>query len=100
MKRKRLDKTTIKNVLKVFRVLRKAEAEEDVRLHNGEVARRAGLHPWVVSKTVDRWLAPIVNVDSPEELKSVGITMKFYSLRNPNLTETQVLRVLQVRRML
>jgi len=93
MGKKRFYKNTKENVLKIFRVLEVDEGPVTV----GEVSRRCGLHKWVVSRTLDLWMQPFVDVTILEELEAVGLRMKLVKLKG-NFSEKQVLRGLEVRK--
>lgn len=88
-------KNTQKNVLKIFRALEKENSPITV----GEIARRSGLHKWVVSRTLDVWMAPFVEVTILEELEAVGLRMKLVKLSG-RFSEEQVLRGLEVKKRL
>lgn len=84
-------KNTKRNVLEIFRALKGEEGPITV----GEIARRTGLHKWVVSRTVDVWMSPFVEVTILEELEAVGLRMKLIKLKGV-YSEEQVLRGLGV----
>lgn len=97
MARPRYYKNTVDNALKIYRVLIKAHQEDRGHLTVGEIARETGLHKWVVSRTLDVWMAPLVEMVIPEELEDVGLKLKLVRIRNPSLGEGQVVRVLGAR---
>lgn len=80
-------KNTTQNVKKIYRVLR----EERDPLTVGEIARRANLHKWVVSRTLDVWMHPFVEMTIVEELEMVGLKMKLVRLKDA-YTEEQVVK--------
>jgi hypothetical protein len=63
----------------------------------GEIARETGLHKWTVSRTLDVWMSPFVDMVIPEELEDLGMKLKLVKLSNPNLKEEQVVRGLSAR---
>ena len=85
-----------KNVIKIFRALRKAYDDGDDYLSVREIARRTGLHQWTVSRTVDLWMRYVVDVVMPEELEHVGLRIKLVRLINPKTTEDKVLRAMGI----
>lgn len=86
-------KSTKTNVVKIFKMLK----EQDGPVTVGEIARQTGLHKWVVSRTLDIWMAPFVDVTILEELEAVGLRMKLVKLKG-NYTEQQLLRGFDVRK--
>ncbi len=97
MARPRFYKSTVNNVVRIYRVLQKANDEDKGHLTVGEIAREARLHKWTVSRTLDVWMSPFVEMVIPEELEDVGIRLKLVKIRNPNVTEEQVVRGLAAR---
>ncbi|MBI4181830.1 MAG: helix-turn-helix domain-containing protein [Candidatus Aenigmarchaeota archaeon] len=87
-------KNTQANVVKILQALRGEEGPLTI----GEIARRSGLHKWIVSRTLDVWMTPFVDVRIVEELQQVGITMKFVKLKR-DFSEEQVVRGLALRRL-
>lgn len=90
-------KKTRLNVIKIFRVLKEAQESSSGPLTIGEIARRTGLHKWTVSRTVDVWMDHFVESRVLEELEDVGLKLKLVELTNPNITEEQVLRSLNIK---
>ena len=88
---------TISNVLKIFRVLKKAEEEGRGPLTVSEIARESGLHKWTVSRTVDIWMSHFVESTVLEELEDIGLKIKLVRLSKPDITEEQILRGLNIR---
>lgn len=86
-------KGTRKNVVKIFQALKGEEGPITV----GEISRRAGLHKWVVSRTLDVWMHPFVTITILEELEAVGLRMKLVKLKAA-YSEEQILRGLEVRK--
>ena len=89
-------KKTESNVLNILRVLRKAPEMGKDYLTVGEIAKNAGLHKWTVSRTVDIFLDPFVEMIVPEELEQIGLKIKLIKL-NPGVTDKQVLNSLKVK---
>lgn len=85
------------NVARIFRVLSDSAKNDEGFLSVGEVARRSGLHKWTVSRTVDIWMGPMVEMVIPEELEEVGLKIKLVKLAKPDMTEEQALKCLSVR---
>ncbi|MBU0952811.1 MAG: hypothetical protein KKA90_00065 [Nanoarchaeota archaeon] len=90
-------KNTKDNAVRIFRALKKAHGEGREFLTIGEISREAGLHKWIVSRTVDIWMHGLVEVASPGELDAVGLKIKLVRLRNLDLNEDQVLTSLAFR---
>jgi len=97
MARPKFYRNTVENVTKIYRVLQKAHQEDRGHLTVGEIAREAGLHKWTVSRTLDVWMSPFVEMVIPEELEDLGLKLKLVKVRNPNVSEEQVVRGLSVR---
>ncbi len=95
MARPRFYRNTTENVLKIYRVLVKAHQEDRGHITVGEIARMAGLHKWTVSRTLDVWMAPFVDMVIPEELEDVGLKIKLVRIKNPDIGEEQVVRGLR-----
>jgi hypothetical protein len=98
---KKFYKNTRENVVKIFRALKAtagdgAAGDDGGFLSVGEVARRAGLHKWTVSRTLDLWMSPVLEMVVPEELEAVGLKIKLVRLARPDITEEQVLKCLSV----
>lgn len=96
-KKPRFYKNTKINVAKIFRVLKKAQESERGFMTVGEISRETGLHKWTVSRTLDIWMRYAVDCIIPEEFEQIGLRVKFVKLLNPNMTEEQVLRGLNIR---
>jgi len=90
-------KNTVTNVRKIFTVLKQSSVADEGYLSVSEIARRSGLHKWTVSRTIDIWMAPFLDVVIPEELDQVGLKIKLVKLLKPTITEDQVMRGLHVR---
>ncbi len=88
---------TLSNVLKIFRVLKKAHEEGLEPLTVSEIARQTGLHKWTVSRTLDVWMHHFVESTVLEELEDVGLKIKLVRLSKPDITEEQIMRGLNIR---
>ena len=97
MARPRFYKNTIENVVRIYRVLQRAHQEDRGHMTVGEIARESRLHKWTVSRTLDVWMAPFIEMVIPEELEDVGLKLKLVRIRNPNVPEEQVVRGLAAR---
>ena len=97
MARPRFYRNTTDNVVKIYRVLQRAHQEDRGHITVGEIARGAGLHKWTVSRTLDVWMAPFVEMVIPEELEDVGLKIKLVKIKNPDIKEEQVVRGLRAR---
>jgi len=90
-------KNTVTNVRKIFTVLRTSSDNDEGYLSVSEIARRSGLHKWIVSRTIDIWMSPFLDIVIPEELDQVGLKIKLVRLAKPTITEEQVMRGLHIR---
>ncbi len=97
MPAKKYYKNTRVNAVKIFRALRQAYMEDRGPITVSEIARMTSLHKWSVSRTIDVWLHPFVESTVVEELEQVGLRIKLIRLKNPDLTEEQLLRGLNVK---
>jgi hypothetical protein len=94
-------KATPGNIMRIFRALKEASPEEGAGggfVTVSEIARRAGLHKWTVSRTIDLYMGPLVEVVQPPELAALGLSVKLVKLRNPGLKPQQVVSYLRLRR--
>lgn len=87
---------TRRNIVKILRVLKHAQSGGEGFLTINKIARRAGIHKWTVSRTIDLY-CPYISVRMIEELDSLGLTAKMVQLEDPAITEEQALRCLEVR---
>ena len=94
---KRFYKNTKINAVKIFRCLKQAYMEDRGPITVSEIARLTSLHKWSVSRTIDVWLHPFVESVIVEELEQVGLRIKLIRLKNPDMTEEQLLRGLNVK---
>jgi len=79
----RFYRNTVVNVVRIFRFLKQAHEEDRGHLTVSEIARELGMHKWTVSRTLDIWMEPIVDMVIPEELEDVGLKIKLVSLKTP-----------------
>lgn len=63
----------------------------------GEISKMSGLHKWTVSRTLDLFMQPFVEMIIPVELEQIGLKIKLVKLKDPKTTEQQVLRGLKVK---
>lgn len=97
MARPKFYKNTVENVVRIYRVLKKAHEEDRGHLTVGEISREARLHKWTVSRTLDVWMSPFVDMVIPEELEDIGLKLKLVKIRDPKIPEEQVVRGLAAR---
>lgn len=90
-------KNTSKNVLKIFRILKKEQSYTGDYLSVSEISRRTGLHRWTVSRTVDLWMSHFVDMLIPEELEQIGLKIKLIKLSNENVDEKAIIRSMSIR---
>ena len=89
-------KNTRTNSLKILQALKDAQVNGKDFLTVGEIARATGLHKWTVSRTVDLWMGPFVSVTVPQELEDIGLRLKLVKLVDPDISEEQLLRGLDI----
>ena len=89
-------KKTIKNVMQIFSLLKEADARSEL-LTVSKISKLTGLHKWTVSRTLDLYMSPYVEITIPEGFDDVGLKIKFVRLKNKNMTREQVLRFLNIR---
>jgi hypothetical protein len=90
-------KNTVHNVRRIFAVLKDSSKNDEGYLSVSEIARRSGLHKWIVSRTIDIWMAPFLDVVIPEELDQIGLKIKLVRLAKGTITEEQVMRGLHIK---
>jgi hypothetical protein len=90
-------KNTKSNVVRIFRFLKQCEEEDRGHVTVGEISRGVGLHKWIVSRTIDLRMQHFLDIIIPERLEDVGLRIKLVKLKEPGLTEAQVLRSLTVK---
>ncbi|MCK5023177.1 MAG: hypothetical protein KAS04_03320 [Candidatus Aenigmarchaeota archaeon] len=96
MSKNKYYKNTVKNVIQVFNSLKKSEKSGEL-LTVSKISKMTGLHKWTVSRTIDLYMSQYVDITIPEGFEDVGLKIKFVKLRNPTMTEKQVLRFLEMR---
>ena len=89
-------KNTVKNVIQIFNLLKKSEKTGDL-LTISKISKFTGLHKWTVSRTLDLYMSPYVEISIPEGFEDVGLKIKFIKLKDPNMSKEQVLRFLKLR---
>jgi len=89
-------KNTVKNVLLILKVLKEAEKDGESFLTVSKIAKHTNLHKWTVSRTLDTYMHPYIEIMTPEGFEDVGLQIKFVRLKNPNMDEKQVLRFLKL----
>lgn len=95
MEEKRFYNKTLKNVLSIFKFLKSQEKNEKGFLTISKISKETGLHKWVVSRTIDLYM-PYVEVVIPDHLEDVGLQLKLIRLKDPKITEQQVIRHLEI----
>ena len=98
MKKRDYYRGTALNILRIYKALRESERSGEGFITVSEVARRTGLHKWTISRTLDLYMEPLVEIVKPEELEAVGLQAKLLRLKNPDMTPSQVINYLKVRR--
>jgi hypothetical protein len=89
-------KNTVKNVIQIFNLLKESEKSGEL-LTVSKISKITGLHKWTVSRTLDIYMSPYVEIVIPEGFEEVGLKIKFVKLRNSDMTKEQVLRFLKLR---
>ena len=96
MPRKDYYKNTLKNVILIFDLLKNSEERGEL-LTVSKISKITGLHKWTISRTLDLYMSPYVEITIPEGFDDVGLKIKFVRLRDKNMTREQVLRFLKFR---
>ena len=96
MPKKSYYKKTVKNVMQILDLLKKTEQSDEI-LTISKISKLTGLHKWTVSRTLDLYMSPYIEVTVPEGFEDVGLKIKFVKLKNSNITKEQVLRFLKLR---
>ena len=96
MSHKNYYKNTLKNVIEIFNFLKKSEKTGEL-LTVSKISKLTGLHKWTVSRTLDLYMSPYVEISVPEGFEDVGLKIKFVKLKDPNMKKEQVLRFLKLR---
>ena len=89
-------KNTVKNVMLIFDLLKNSEETGEL-LTVSKISKLTGLHKWTVSRTLDIYMSPYVEITVPEGFDDVGLKIKFVRLKHKNMTKEQVLRFLKMR---
>lgn len=82
-------KNTVSNIIKIFKILKKAE-EEGEMMTISKISSLTGIHKWSVSRTIDLYMNPFVEITIPEHLDDVGLQLKIVRLKNPETTTEKV----------
>ena len=96
MTRKSYYKNTVKNVILILNLLKKSEQDGEL-LTISKISKLTGLHKWTVSRTIDLYMFPYIEIMIPEGFEDVGLKIKFVKLKNPDIKKEQVLRFLKLR---
>ena len=78
-------KKTINNVIRIFSVIKKAEETGEI-MTISKIASITGIHKWSVSRTIDLYMTPFVDVIIPEHLEDMGLHLKIVRLKDPETT--------------
>jgi len=98
MKKTQFYKGTKANIYKIFKVLKESHSSGEEFLTVSEIGRRSMLHKWTVSRVLDLYMTPFVDVVSPEALENVGLQVKLVKIKRPEMTIEQVFKYLKLRR--
>ncbi len=96
MSRKSYYRNTVKNVIRILSLLKKSEENGEL-LTISKISKLTGLHKWTVSRTIDIYMSPYVEITVPDGFEDVGLKIKFVRLKNPRITKEQALRFLKFR---
>ena len=96
MTRKNYYKNTVKNVIRILNLLKKSGQDGEL-VTISKISKLTGLHKWTVSRTIDLYMSPYVEIMIPEGFEDVGLKIKFVKLKNPDIKKEQVLRFLKLR---
>jgi hypothetical protein len=96
MRKKEYYKKTVKNIIQILNCMKMAEDKGEM-LTISKISKMTGLHKWTVSRTIDLYMSPYVEILIPEGFDDVGLKIKFVKLKNPNITKEQALRFLKAR---
>ncbi len=100
MNNKKFYKNTYSNVIKIFKCLKNAEKEESGFLTVSKISKLTKLHKWTVSRTLDLYMQPFVEIVVPEGFEDVGLHIKFIRLKNPDIPENRVLDLMKTKKLL
>ncbi|NOX71437.1 MAG: hypothetical protein GXO64_01935 [Candidatus Micrarchaeota archaeon] len=92
-------KNTISNVMKIFITLKKASDEGEM-MTISKIAAATGIHKWSVSRTIDLYMSPFVEVIIPEHLEEVGLNLKIVRLKDENVTMERIANYLKTKKMM
>ncbi|MBN2043248.1 MAG: hypothetical protein JW754_05605 [Candidatus Aenigmarchaeota archaeon] len=95
MNREKYYRNTLINTLKIFNCLKDHENEGEGFLTISKISKITKLHKWTVSRTLDLYMHPLIEMIIPEGFEDVGLQIKFIRLKNPDITKEQVLRLLK-----
>jgi DNA-binding IclR family transcriptional regulator len=90
-------KVTGLNIMKIFKALKDAAEEGEGFLTVSELARRASLHKWTVSRTLDLYMGTMIEMVQPPELEALGLQVKLVKLADPGMTSQQMINYLKMR---
>ncbi|MCK4335961.1 MAG: hypothetical protein KAW40_04530 [Candidatus Aenigmarchaeota archaeon] len=96
MTRKNYYKNTVKNVIRILNLLKKSGQDGEL-VTISKISKLTGLHKWTVSRTIDLYMSPYVEIMIPEGFEDVGLKIKFVKLKDPDIKKEQVLRFLKLR---
>ncbi len=88
-------RNTINNVIKIFNALKKAE-EDGEMMTISKIASITGIHKWSVSRTIDIYMSPFVEITIPEHLEDVGLQLKIVRLKDLGTSLEQVSNYLKM----
>lgn len=91
-------KKTVNNVVKIFNILKEYEKEEKGFLTVSKISKISGLHKWTVSRVLDLYLYPYIEITTPEHLDEVGLNLKLVKLKDQNLNIENLIRYLELSR--
>ena len=90
-------KNTIGNVIKIISVLKQSENDGEV-MTISKIAALTGIHKWSVSRTIDVYMSPFVEVIIPEHLEDVGLQLKIIRLKDPEITIERISNYLKAKK--
>ncbi|MCK4531961.1 MAG: hypothetical protein KAT94_03770, partial [Candidatus Aenigmarchaeota archaeon] len=65
MTRKNYYKNTVKNVIRILNLLKKSGQDGEL-VTISKISKLTGLHKWTVSRTIDLYMSPYVEIMIPE----------------------------------
>jgi len=92
--KRRYYRNTVKNVIQIYNLLKISEQNGEL-LTVSKIAKKTGLHKWTVSRTLDIYMHPFVEITIPDGFDDIGLHVKFVRLKNPEMTKEQVMRFLK-----